>query len=148
MLIAVAAVIVGAGVGWAARGHRRVLLVLAVAAPVLAVAAFAAQFVPGGAMECTSSTVGGADACRALPAVSGWSELAYFIAVALCILALAPLVSLRYAGGWLLIGISAGLQLIPQIISFGGFIDWAPALLATVAVAFALAMRPHAIANA
>jgi hypothetical protein len=30
-------------------------------------------------------------------------------------------------------------QAVPQVISFGGFIDWAPALAVTVGVAFAVA---------
>jgi hypothetical protein len=158
VLIAIAAVVVGAGAGWAARGHRRVLLAIAIAAPILAVAAFAAQFVPGGATECTSSTIvatsggttggtGAADTCRAVAAVSGWSELAFFIAASLCLLSLAPLVALR-RGRWTGVAVSAGLQLIPQIVSFGGFLDWAPALLATTAVAFALAIQPRVPANA
>jgi len=34
------------------------------------------------------------------------------------------------------------LQAIPQVISFGGFIDWAPALTVTIAVAFGMT-RPR-----
>ena len=63
------------------------------------------------------------------------------IATALVVLSLAPLVSLR-TGSWVPAASAAVLQAVPQAISWG-LSDWAPALLATVAVAFALAIRPR-----
>jgi hypothetical protein len=140
MIIPPLALIFGAGIGLIARGHRRVVTLIAFSAPALALAAFAAQFAPGGAESCTSS-IDGSTVCRSVPAVSGWDgPLPYAIATCLVVLTLAPLVNLR-TGGWWLTGMSAVLQAVPQVISFGGFIDWAPALLATTAVAFALAWR-------
>jgi len=134
------ALILGALAGYVVRGHRRAVLVLALATPAFSLLAFAAQFVPGGAESCTSS-ISGAQTCNALPAVSGWSgPLPYTIAVALLLLALVPLVSFRLHD-WRPAAASAVLQAVPQVVSFGGFLDWAPALLLTVAVAFALARR-------
>jgi len=46
------------------------------------------------------------------------------------------LVSVR-TGKWWPAAASAVLQAIPQVISFGGFLDWAPAPVVTIAVAFA-----------
>ena len=63
--------------------------------------------------------------------------LPYLIAMGLIALSLAPLASVRL-GKWWPAAVSALLQAIPQVISFGGFIDWAPALAVTIAVAFAL----------
>jgi|ERR1700674_252500 len=137
MLIPPLALAVGA-LGLLARGHRRVVLILAFAAPILSIGAFAAQFVPGGAESCSSST-GGLNVCQSLPAVSGWGgPLPYLIAVGLILLSLAPLASVR-TGKWWPAAASALLQAVPQVISFGGFIDWAPALAVTVGVAFAVA---------
>ncbi len=136
MLIPPLALAVGA-LGLLARGHRRIVLILAFAAPILSVVAFAAQFVPGGAESCTAST-GGPNVCQSVPAVSGWGgPLPYLIAVGLILLSLAPLASVR-TGKWWPAAASALLQAVPQVISFGGFIDWAPALALTVGVAFAL----------
>src|SRR5437868_4435055 len=135
MLILPLALAVGA-LGLIARGHRRVVLAIAIAAPILSVLALAAQFLPGGAESCTSTTSGPA-VCHAEPAVSGWSgPLPFAIAVALIALSLAPLASVR-TGRWWPVAASAVLQAIPQVISFGGFLDWAPALAMTIAVAFA-----------
>jgi hypothetical protein len=136
MLIPPLALAVGA-LGLLARGHRRVILILAFAAPILSVVAFGAQFVPGGAESCTSSS-GGSLVCQSLPAVSGWGGPSpYVIAIGLILLSLAPLASVR-TGKWWPAAASALLQAVPQVISFGGFIDWAPALALTVGVAFAL----------
>ena len=136
MLIPPLALAVGA-LGLLARGHRRVVLILALAAPILSVVAFAAQFVPGGAESCASSA-GGPNVCQSVPAVSGWGgPLPYLIAVALILLSLAPVASV-HTGKWWPAAASALLQAVPQVISFGGFIDWAPALAVTVGVAFAL----------
>jgi hypothetical protein len=122
--------------GLLARGHRRVVLILAIAAPVLSMVAFAAQLLPGGVQSCTSST-SGPDVCQSLPAVSAWGgPLPFLIAGALFFLSLAPLASVR-AKSWWPAAISALLQAIPQVISFG-FLAWAPALALTIAVAFAL----------
>jgi hypothetical protein len=109
---------------------------MAFAAPILSLFALAAQFVPGGAESCTGS-LDGTSVCQALPAVSGWEgPLPYAIAASLVLLSLAPLVSLR-TGSWWPAAVSALLQAVPQVISFGGFVDWAPALLVTIAIAFA-----------
>lgn len=141
MIIPPLVTILGAGIGLLVRGHRRVVFLIAAIAPVLSVSAFALQFVPGGAEECQSST-SGSTVCHSLPAISGWSgPLPYAIAVCLVVLSLAPIVSVRL-GSWWLAAVSAVLQAAPQVISFGGFIDWAPALLATISVAFALAWQP------
>ena len=136
MLIPPLALAVGA-LGFLIRGHRRVILIVAIAATILSVLAFAAQFVPGGAESCTSSTTG-PTVCQSLPAVSGWDgPLPYSIAVGLVWLSVAPLLSVRI-GKWWPAAASAVLQAVPQVISFGGFVDWAPALVATIAVAFAV----------
>ncbi len=136
MLIPPLALAVGA-LGLLARGHRRVVLALAFAAPILSVVAFAAQFVPGGAESCTSSA-GGSNVCQSVPAVSGWGgPLPYLIAIGLILLSLVPLASVR-TGKWWPAAASALLQAVPQVISFGGFVDWAPALAVTVGVAFAV----------
>jgi len=130
------ALAVGA-LGYFARGRRRVVLILAVSAPLLSVLAFAVQFVPGGVETCSSST-DGTSFCKSLPAVSAWEgPLPYAIAVALVLLSLAPLASVRTDRRSPAV-VSAVLQAIPQVISFGGFVDWAPALAATIAVAFAV----------
>jgi hypothetical protein len=137
MFILPVALVVGA-LGLLIRGHRRTVLILAAAAPLLSVLAFIAQFVPGGVESCTSST-SGPDMCRSLPAVTAWeAPLPYSIAIGLIVLSLAPLVSVR-TGKWGPAAVSAVLQAIPQVISFGGFLDWAPALAVTIAVAFAVA---------
>ena len=116
--------------------RRRAVLVLAIAAPILSVLAFAAQFVPGGAESCSSSTEG-PTVCQSLPAISGWGGPGpYAIAIVLILLSLAPLVSLRTGKRWPAT-VSAVLQVIPQVISFGGFIFWAPALAVTIAFAAA-----------
>ncbi len=136
------ALAVGA-LGYFARGRRRVVLVLVVSAPLLSVLAFALQFVPGGVEMCRSSTAG-AELCKSLPAVSAWEgPLPYAIASALVLLSLAPLASVRTERRWPAV-VSSVLQAIPQVISFGGFVDWAPALAATIAVAFAMGSRLHA----
>ena len=138
VIILPVALILGAAIGLIARGRRRSVKVIAFSAPVLALAAFVAQFVPGGATSCESS-INGATVCQSLPAVSGWSgPLPYLIATCLVVLSLAPIISVR-TGGWVIAGVSAVLQSVPQVVSFGGFADWALALLATTAVAFALA---------
>ena len=140
MIIPPLALLLGALFGFVVRGRGRIVLALAIATPLVALLAFSAQFVPGGAMECTAST-SGAEACRSLPAVTGWSQPAFAIAVLLEVLAFAPLVSVRLSNPWPAAG-AAVLQAVFQVISFGGFIDWAPALLLTITVAFALAWRP------
>lgn len=123
MLIPPLAFAVGA-LGLLARGHRRVVLILAFAAPILSVGAFAAQFVTGGAESCSAST-GGPNVCQSLPAVSGWGgPLPYLIAIGLILLSLAPMASAR-TGKWWPAAASGLLQAVPQVISFGGFIDWA-----------------------
>lgn len=137
MLVPLLALAVGA-LGYFARGHRRAVLSMAIAAPILSLLAFAAQFVPGGVETCSSST-DDSSLCRSLPAVSAWAgPLPYLIAFALVVLSLAPLVSVRTGRRWPAV-VSAVLQAIAQVISFGGFVDWAFALAATIAVAFALA---------
>lgn len=136
MLVPLLALAVGA-LGYFARGHRRAVLSVAIAAPILSLVALAAQFVPGGVETCSSST-DGSSLCRSLRAVSAWAgPLPYLIAVALVVLSLAPLVSVRTGRRWPAV-VSAVLQAIAQVISFGGFVDWAFALAATIAVAFAL----------
>ncbi len=136
MLILPVALAVGA-LGLLARGRRRVVLTLAVAAPILSVLALAAQYLPSGLESCTAST-SGPMVCRSLPAVYAWAgPVPYLIAIGLIVLSLAPLASAR-VGKWWPAAASALLQAIPQVISFGGFIDWAPALAVTIAVAFAL----------
>jgi hypothetical protein len=138
MIVPPLALIVGAGLGFAMRNRRRLILAVAIAAPLVSVAALVAQFVPGGGESCTSTT-SGASSCQAVPAVEGWDgPLPFAIAFALILVSLAPLVSAR-TGAWWPAAISAVLQAIPQVISFGGFIDWAPALLATVGVACGVA---------
>lgn len=122
-------------------GRRRAVLIVAIAVPILSVLAFAAQFVPGGVQSCSSST-DGPTVCQSLPAVSGWGgPLPYAIAIALVLLSLAPLVSVSTGKRWPAT-VSALLQVIPQVISFGGFIAWAPALAATIAFAFAFTGTP------
>jgi hypothetical protein len=134
MIILPLALILGAGLGLVMRNRRRLILVVAIATPLLSVLALVAQFVPGGVESCQSTTFG-TSTCEALPAVEAWDgPVPFAIAVALIVLSLAPLVSAR-TGAWWPAAASAALQAIPQVISFGGFIDWAPALLATVAVA-------------
>jgi hypothetical protein len=146
MIIPPLALVLGAIIGLLARSHNRLVGFIAFSAPVLALAAFAAQFVPGGAESCQSST-NGSSVCQPLPAVSGWDgPLPYAIATCLVVLSLAPLVSIR-VGGWWWAAISAVVQAVPQVLSFGGFVDWAPALLATTAVAFALAWHLRPIAS-
>jgi len=136
MLILPVALAVGA-LGLLARGRRRVVLTLAVAAPILSVLALAAQYLPSGLESCTAST-SGPMVCRSLPAVYAWAgPVPYLIAIGLIVLSLAPLASVR-VGKWRPAAASALLQAIPQVISSGGFIDWAPALAVTIAVAFAL----------
>src|SRR5207302_5734272 len=112
MLIPPLALAVGA-LGFLIRGHRRVVLIVAIAATILSVLAFAAQFVPGGAESCTSSTTG-PTVCQSLPAVSGWDgPLPYSIAVGLVWLSVAPLLSVRI-GKWWPAAASAVLQAVPQ----------------------------------
>jgi hypothetical protein len=116
--------------------RRRALLILAIAAPILSLLAFGAQFVPGGYESCTSS-IEGPTVCQSLPAVSGWGgPLPYTIAIVLILLSFAPVVSMRTAKRRPAT-VSAVLQVIPQVISFGGFLFWAPALVATIAFAIA-----------
>ena len=131
-------VVLGIGAtGLLARGHRRVVWLLAIAAPLLSVLALAAQFRPGGAESCTSS-INGTSACQSLPAVSGWDgPLPFVIAAVLILLSLAPLGS-AHTCKWWPAAVSALMQLVAQGISFGGFIEWAPALAVTIAVAFAV----------
>ena len=137
MVIPLLALLLGAPVGLAIRGRKRVVMTVAIAAPVLAFLAFAAQFIPGGVEECSSST-SGADVCKQLPAITAWSgPLPFVIALLLIVLALAPIVGVRTRTWWVA-AVSAALQAIAQVISFGGFIDWSPALVATVVVAFAV----------
>lgn len=138
MIIPPLALILGAGLGFAMRNRRRLILAVAIAAPLLSAVALVAQFIPGGGESCTSTT-SGASSCQAVPAVEGWDgPLPFAIAFALIVLSAAPLVSAR-TGAWWPATASAALQAIPQVISFGGFIDWAPALLATVGVACGVA---------
>ena len=136
MLILPLALALGA-LGLIARGHRRVVLAIAIAAPILSVLALAAQFLPGGAESCTS-TISGPTICHAEAAVSGWSgPLPFAIAIALIALSLVPLASVRTRNWWPAAA-SGALQAIPQVISFGGFLAWAPALAVTIAMAFAV----------
>jgi len=140
MLILPVALAVGA-LGLLARGHRPVVLTLALAAPILSVLALAAQYLPSGLESCTAST-SGPMVCHSLPAVYAWDgPVPYLIAMGLIALSLAPLASVR-VGKWWPAAASALLQAIPQVISFGGFIDWAPALTVTIAVAFGMT-RPR-----
>ena len=137
MIVPPLALVLGAAIGLAIRGRKHVVIAVAIAAPLLAVLALVAQFIPGGAEECRSSS-SGATVCEALPAITAWSgPLPFLVAVVLCVLALAPLVSVRLRRWWVAAA-SAALQAIAQVVSFGGFIDWAPALLATVVVAVAV----------
>jgi len=136
MLILPVALALGA-LGLLARGRPRVVLTLAVVAPILSVLALAVQYLPSGLESCTSSP-SGSMVCQSLPAIFAWDgPLPYLIAMGLIALSLAPLASVRI-GKWWPAAASALLQAIPQVISFGGFIDWAPALAVTIAVAFAL----------
>lgn len=119
-------------------GHSRIVLAVAIAAPILSVAALGAQFIPGGVESCTSTTEGGSSVCQSLPAISAWAgPLPYAIAAALILLSLAPLASVL-AGRRLPAVASAILQALPQVMSFGGFIAWAPVLVATIVVAIAM----------
>ena len=136
MLIPPLALALGA-LGLLARGHRRVVLGLALAVPILSLLAFVAQFYPSGIEVCMGST-SGTNVCHSEAPISAWAgPLPYAIAVALTALSFVPLVSVR-TGKWWPAAASAVLQAIPQVISFGGFVDWAPALLVTIMVAFAL----------
>src|SRR5438094_708944 len=82
MLILPVALAVGA-LGLLARGRRRVVLTLAVAAPILSVLALAAQYLPSGLESCTAST-SGPMVCRSLPAVYAWAgPVPYLIAIEL-----------------------------------------------------------------
>ncbi len=141
MIIPPLALVLGALGGLLFRGRRRAILGLSLAVPVLSLIAMAFQFVPGGTTECAATT-SGAQSCRPLPATSGWEGIGpYSIAVALLLLSFAPLVSWRI-GAWWPAAVSAVLQAVAQVISFGGFLDWTPALLLTVTVAFAVAWTP------
>jgi hypothetical protein len=136
------ALILGAALGLTLRNHGRAVTAVALVTPLLSVAALVVQFIPGGAEECTS-TLDGSMVCHVVAAVSGWSgPLPYAIAGCLVLLACAPLVSAR-TGAWPVSAVSAALQAVPQVISFGGFVAWGPALLATVAVTFAIAWSRH-----
>lgn len=137
MVILPLALVLGAGLGLVMRNRRGLILAFAIAAPILSIVALAAQFVPGGGESCQSSTFG-TSTCQAVPAVEGWDgPVPFAIAFALIVLSLAPLVS-ALTGAWWPAAVAAFLQAIPQVISFGGFLDWAPALLATVGVACAV----------
>src|SRR5256885_17164441 len=92
MLILPLALALGA-LGLIARGHRRVVLAIAIAAPILSVLALAAQFLPGGAESCTS-TISGPTVCHAEPAGSGGSgPLPFGIAIPLIARSPGPLAS-------------------------------------------------------
>ena len=118
-------------------GHRRIVLALAVAAPILSLAALGAQFIPGGVESC-SSTTEGTSVCQSLPAITAWTgQLPFAIAAALIVLSFAPVAGVVAGKRWPVVA-SAILQVVPQVISFGGFIAWAPALLATIVVAIVL----------
>lgn len=138
MIIPPLGLILGAGLGFVMRNRQRLILAVAIAAPLLSVVALVAQFIPGGGESCQSTTFG-TSTCQAVPAVEFWSgPIPFAIAFALIVLSLAPLAS-ALTGAWWPAAASAALQAIPQVISFGGFIDWAPALLATVGVAYGVA---------
>jgi hypothetical protein len=125
---------------YAVRG--RVLLILAVATPLFSIAALVAQLIPGGVESCGGSTTG-ASSCQALPAITAWEgPIPFVIAALLIALSFAPIVSLRTGAVWP-VAVSAGLQFIPQVISFGGFIDWAPALLVTIVFVAVFATSPR-----
>lgn len=137
MLIPPLALILGAIIGLLVRRRPRLFRPLALATPVLSLLALAAQFVPGGMQRCTSS-LGGQLSCEALPAVAAWSgPVPYAIAAALVLLSLGPLLAVR-TGSRVPVAAAALLQAVPHVISFGGFVAWGPALLPTVAVAFAV----------
>jgi hypothetical protein len=107
--------------------------VLAWAAPLASVLAFAALFVPGGVTSCSGSSTGG-EACRSLPAVTAFSPEAMAIAIVLVALGFAaPLALWQRRRGYAVA--SAMLQVVPQVISFGGFLLWLPALALTVVAA-------------
>ncbi len=138
MIVPPLALVLGAPVGYLLRARPRAVGYVAIATPALSVLAMLAQLVPGGGMECVS-TVAGSSTCQAVPAIAMWSgPLPYAIAAELVVLSLAPLLSVRLRSWWPA-GASAVLQAVPQLISFGGFVAWAPALLATTIVAFAFA---------
>lgn len=141
MFAVLIALVVGGGVGVLSSSRDGTIRFIAIAAPLLAIAALVGQVVPGGAHSCTGS-LDGTSTCQAAAAISGWSgPTPYVIAAALVVLSLAPLLSL-YTRSWMPAAAAAALQVVPLAISWG-FSDWAPALLATVAVAFALAIRPR-----
>ena len=141
MFVPLVALFIGGGAGLLITGRRGTIQFIAIATPLLAAAAFVSQVLPGGAQSCTG-TIDGTTTCQAAAAISGWSgPLPYAIAAALVVLSLAPLLSF-YTGSWVPAAAAAVLQTVPQVISWG-FSDWAPALVATVAVAAALALRPR-----
>src|SRR5258708_39978043 len=94
--------------------RRTALLILAIAAPILSLLAFGAQFVPGGYESCTSS-IEGPTVCQSLPAVSGWGgPLPYTIAIVLVLPFLAPVVRMRTGERWAA-HVSAVVHVGPQV---------------------------------
>jgi hypothetical protein len=144
---------VGVPLGLLLRDRLRAQLVVAGLVPLLSLLAFAAQFIPGGgSMVCTSfTTVSGGVAeqtpitsCGSVPNFEAWGgPLPASIALALVLLSFAPLLSLRLKS-WLPAGVAAVLAAVPQAISMG-FFHWLPALVLTIAMAFA---RPARLTSA
>jgi H+/Cl- antiporter ClcA len=133
IVIPAIAFILGGLIGTTARHRIHAQMLLLFAAPVLSMLAFFVQFLPFAGGELCTSTV-----CRPVPPVAGWSgHLPYLIAIGLVLLSFATVVSF-WTDNWAPAAISAVLQCVPQVSSFGGFIDWAPTLVVTIAMAFAM----------
>ena len=135
MIILAPAVVAGA-LGLLLRGRRRSTAALAWGTPALSLLAMLVQYLPIGGVECQSTTTG-SQVCRSLPAVAFWGGPGpYLIAFGLIVLSFAPLLTLRTGRRWPTV-VSAVLQAVAQVVSFGGFLAWGPALLTTCAFAFA-----------
>lgn len=147
MIIPPLALLLGGVLGLLLRGRRRSTATLAWATPALSLLAMLAQYLPIGGAECESTSTG-SQVCRSLPGVAFWGgPEPYLIALVLIVLSFAPLLTLGTGRRWPTI-LSALLQAVPQVVSFGGFLAWGPALFSTCAFAFAFRPQPAARAAA